>query len=70
MTNPQTSQRQVERKPEDISWIQFEWKLGKKEFIMLGDNRSVSEDSRTFGPITFEHIIGKAIFNLTSLKFL
>lgn len=44
------------------------WNLGKGEFVvpegqyyLLGDNRSVSEDSRTFGAIDSNHILGKVI---------
>jgi len=31
--------------------------------FVLGDNRANSEDSRAFGPIPFEDIVGKAIFS-------
>ena len=34
--------------------------LGKDEYMVLGDNRNHSEDSRFFGPIKKEDIIGKA----------
>lgn len=65
-SEPQTK----DSKQKTDSWVQFSWDLSEKEFIVLGDNRSVSEDSRKFGPINYEQIIGKAIFNLTSLRFL
>jgi signal peptidase I len=29
---------------------------------LLGDNRPVSEDSRVFGPVPVENIVGKAWF--------
>ncbi len=31
--------------------------------FVLGDNRSDSADSRVFGPIPYDHIIGKAVFS-------
>lgn len=31
--------------------------------FVLGDNRSNSADSRVFGPIPYDHVIGKAIFS-------
>lgn len=33
--------------------------LGKNKYFVLGDNRANSKDSRTFGPINKEQIIGK-----------
>lgn len=51
-------------------WIQYEWKLLNNEFIVLGDNFHESNDSRKFGPINFNQIIGKAIFSLKPIKFL
>lgn len=38
--------------------------LGSGEYFVLGDNRPYSYDSRTFGKITKEHIIGKVGFRL------
>jgi len=37
------------------------WHLGPDEYIFLGDNRNNSRDSRVFGPITKNRIIGEAI---------
>ena len=36
--------------------------LRSGEYYVLGDNRSESKDSRSFGPVHQEQIIGKAIF--------
>ena len=36
--------------------------LGETQYYVLGDNRSVSLDSRTFGPITKDRIIGEVLF--------
>ncbi len=38
----------------------FSFDLSSEEYLVLGDNRVQSLDSRSFGPITEEHIIGKA----------
>jgi len=33
--------------------------LGSDEYFLLGDNRSQSLDSRSFGPVKRQYIIGK-----------
>ena len=38
--------------------------LGEDEYFILGDNRPISKDSRYFGPVKEEEIIGKVIFRL------
>jgi signal peptidase I len=35
--------------------------LGPDEYFFLGDNRPVSRDSRAFGPIAAEQIVGQVI---------
>lgn len=38
-----------------------EWTLGPNEYFVLGDNRNNSRDSHAFGPVTADHIIGRAL---------
>ena len=37
-------------------------KLGKDSYFVLGDNRRLSKDSRSFGAISGDNILGKARF--------
>ncbi len=37
-----------------------EWSLGERQYLVMGDNRSNSHDSRSFGPLNRELIVGKA----------
>ncbi len=37
------------------------WTLGPDEYFIMGDNRSFSQDSRVFGPVKMENIIGRAL---------
>ena len=37
------------------------WTLGPDEFFVMGDNRNRSRDSRVFGPVQRNHIIGEAL---------
>ncbi len=43
-----------------------ETKLGPYQYFVIGDNRYVSDDSRNFGPIASDSILGKAIFRIWS----
>ncbi|GIK30063.1 MAG: signal peptidase I [Chloroflexi bacterium] len=38
------------------------WELGPNEYFMMGDNRNHSNDSRRFGPVTRDRIVGRAIW--------
>jgi signal peptidase I len=44
------------------------WTLGPAEYIMLGDNRSDSRDSRSFGKVNRSAIVGKAVFRYLPLS--
>ena len=37
------------------------WQLNADEFVMLGDNRRRSSDSRSFGPVPRRNIVGKVV---------
>ncbi len=37
------------------------WQLRDDEYVVLGDNRNYSTDSRSFGPVSGQRIIGKVI---------
>ena len=45
-------------------------KLGAEEYFVMGDNRRLSKDSRSFGPITTQEILGKARFVYYPFKHL
>ena len=36
------------------------WRLGPNEYFVMGDNRTHSTDSREFGPVAAELIVGRA----------
>ncbi len=37
------------------------WTLGADDYFFMGDNRNHSSDSRSFGPVNREYIVGKVI---------
>ena len=46
--------------------VQRSWKLNTSEYFVIGDNTSQSTDSRNFGPITRDEIIGVVILKIWS----
>ena len=47
---------------ESTELISTEWRLGPQDYLVLGDRRSDSRDSRRFGPVGAEQIIGPLLF--------
>jgi len=55
---------------EDIKTLgAVEFNLGEDQYFVLGDNRSLSHDSRGFGPVGKDNIIGKFIFRIWSTEY-
>ncbi|MBP8988988.1 MAG: signal peptidase I [Clostridia bacterium] len=42
-------------------------KLGENEYYVMGDNREISLDSRSFGPVPFDSIIGEVLLRFYPL---
>ena len=45
-----------------------EWWMGPHEYFVMGDNRSDSEDSRIFGPVSRDLIVGSVWFRYWPLR--
>lgn len=56
----------------DIIWmsddIKYPVQVGESEVFVLGDNREISEDSRSFGPVDTRDIAGKLLFYIGKVK--
>ncbi len=48
--------------PRSYSITQGPYKVPKDQIYVMGDNRSESEDSRAFGPVPIDRVIGKVVF--------
>ena len=46
--------------PSSVGLGESAWELGAGEYLVLGDNRAHSTDSRGFGPIGGDRIVGRA----------
>ncbi len=47
--------------PSSVGLGESAWDLGEGEYLVLGDNRAHSTDSREFGPIMGDRIVGRAM---------
>ena len=48
--------------PSTLGLDPISWTLAEEEYVVLGDNRAHSTDSRKYGPIKTDEIIGRAWF--------
>ena len=48
--------------PAEIGLAGESWDLGCDELFVMGDNRAHSTDSREFGPLNIDNIIGVVVF--------
>ena len=54
----------------DFSWVDRDngWTLADDEVFLMGDNRAISTDSRSFGPLKINEINHKIVLKLKSSK--
>lgn len=48
----------------------FSIELGENQYFVMGDNRNYSSDSRIWGPVPRENIVGKVFIKLSAFDFL
>ena len=46
--------------PSSVGLGELAWELGAGQYVVLGDNRAHSTDSREFGPVGGDRIVGRA----------
>jgi signal peptidase I len=46
-----------------------EYKFKQDYYWLMGDNRSNSQDSRTWGFVPFDHVVGKPVFKWLSIDY-
>ena len=56
----QTSEPYLGGLPSSLGLSTTNWLLGEGKYLVLGDSRSHSTDSRNFGPVSKDQIVGKA----------
>lgn len=55
---------------DDFSWVDRDngWTLADDEIFLMGDNRDISTDSRSFGPLKIDEIDHKIVLKLKDSK--
>ena len=64
----QTSEPYLGGLPSSLGLSTTNWQLGGDEYMVLGDRRFRSADSRDFGPISSSQIVGKVWLRVWPLK--